>query len=177
MTDKDNIGIRRLVRLEPSAKVISCYLDRLVRLVPGIDLGMDGMRLTQAIPEEPVHVEREILERVVVTHETMDIDEQELALFMLVVVRWGERLSRRSPWVSVICAIVPGAYQTVVGPMDARTRDIQRAMMVGKRCHIKKLCCNMKKEQSKKRKRMVAIFLGGTRCMVGLQHEEGRSAT
>lgn len=44
VADENDIGIGRLVRLQPSAEIIPRNLNSLVCLVPGIQFGVNNMR-------------------------------------------------------------------------------------------------------------------------------------
>lgn len=56
MANEDNIGTRRLVRLEPGAEVIPGNLDCAICLIPRVDLCVDDMGFFQRIAQECVDV-------------------------------------------------------------------------------------------------------------------------
>lgn len=64
------------MRLQPGAELISGHFDGFVGLVPGVDLGMDDVRLAQLLPQEVVNMCGEGTEGSVVAHEAMDVDNQ-----------------------------------------------------------------------------------------------------
>ncbi len=63
--------------LQPLAEVVTCNINGLVRLVPGVDLGVDDVSLAKKFFEEAVYVGRERAERGVVAHETVDVNHEE----------------------------------------------------------------------------------------------------
>lgn len=77
MPHEDDIGGRRLVGLEPLAKVVASNLDGAVRLVTRVDLGVDDMGLGESRPQERVDMVGEGLEGLVIAIEAMDVDEDQ----------------------------------------------------------------------------------------------------
>lgn len=49
MAHEDDVGSGRFVRRQPSAEVVPGDVDGAIRLVPGIDLGVDDVGLDQHV--------------------------------------------------------------------------------------------------------------------------------
>lgn len=79
MANQHNISLVALVRPQPLAKVVSGNLNGAIRLVPRVNLGVDGVRLGQHRLEQRVHVGGEGAERLVVAQEAMDVDDEKSA--------------------------------------------------------------------------------------------------
>lgn len=65
----------RVGQSSPFTKVVSCKLNRISRLVPRVNLGVNHMALSQGHREDIVNMSREALEARLVAHEAMDVDE------------------------------------------------------------------------------------------------------
>lgn len=102
MSDQHDVGVLLLVRLEPGAELVPGHFDGLVGLVPGVDLGVDDMRLAQLFPQEVVDVRGEGAEGGVVSHEAMDVDDQQCPPVLILVDGGHQRLSAGRAWVSCV---------------------------------------------------------------------------
>lgn len=69
----------------PFAKLLRCMFYCVPSAILGVYLGMDHMSLSQRHGNQIVDVCGEALEASLVAHESMDVDEQQLAAAMLVV--------------------------------------------------------------------------------------------
>ena len=102
MPDQDNVGVVLLVRLQPGAELVPGYFDGLVGLVPGIDLGVDDVRLAQLFPQKVVDVCGEGAERGVIAHEAMNVDDQQGPPVLVLVDGGPQRLGAGRAGVSCL---------------------------------------------------------------------------
>lgn len=77
MPYQDHICRRRFMGCEPLAEVLAGHIDRLVRLVSGVNFGVNDMSLSKKILEKAVHMGREGAERRIVSHEAVNVNNEE----------------------------------------------------------------------------------------------------